>query len=389
MHLSKRIGKKGFTLPEVIISIAILTGIVAMTTNYMMASWNTQSVVQTESYLKSRSEEGLRRLSRQLAQSRRLFGSASAGPAYQDRMNLSAAPPPISSTQFPNIRTLGSMSPEKNCEDSPSEYFLPNSVGNALLFASVAETHRLTKDDGFNVPRDIDIYRFNFVYITDSPLTGQVPLNFLKAGPVKYAQNLIHWQSVKVADYLQLNNYYTDLVAAGLTSKKADVSSSLNAAGIDYAWVRNSNTPTANTFYQISGGNLNVRNASFQLPQYKFEDALRLQNTGSTTYSVAYNTQNDTSHPGYFPTGPLMKVPHYYRPTLDSGLDCPQVTPVPTATPASGAASWAFPRGFEVVIVGPQSGRSVLMHISLAAKGAVGKNVVMQNHSLTTYARDL
>lgn len=390
---------KGFTLVELMISVTILTGIVAIVGQYLYSSFSTHSMAQLQSYMKSNSERGLNRITRHISQSRRLFGQGAVGTAYLAKLDLTQAPPPIGGVQLPLIRTIGSMAKEKNCEVSPSDYFLPNSVGNTLLFAELDRTFQIVKDGAtFTYSHEIDLYRMIYVYVTDSidPDTGDaqtflqrepVELTFIKGGDKKYAQNLIQWRSVLIADHRQLQDFYNFLDSEGVSGEKAAVANSLNAAGVTVAWRRDQDVPNSAFYTVAGGGTLPIKAGGFKIPQFQFEDALRLQNVGSNTYSIAYNTNTDTSQAGFFPTKTL-HVPHYYNPTLESGLVCPQVLPVPTASPASGKPSWAFPRGFEVIIAGPQSGRSVLIHLSLVGKG-YNPNMVAQKHSVTTYARDL
>lgn len=384
--------QQGFTLVELLVSIAVLTIIVGITGQFLYSAWSTNSVVELQSYMKTYAETGLDRIARNVSQSRRLFGNDTAGQNYMDKLNLTKAPPPIAGTQLPQIRIIGSMSPEKNCENSPSEYFLPNSVGDALLFGILQGTYKIVSGGGIPQSREIDLYRLVFVYITDfrDPGDGKtylaqdpVPLSFITKGNPKYAQNLILWRSVLLADYQELSDFYGSLSSG----EKAAVATKLNGAGITVAWDRQQNNPDQAFYNLASGGNLNMHNSSFLVPQFQYEDALRLQNRGSNTFSIAYNTENDPNKPGYFPTQHI-KVPYYYNPTIDSSLTCNQVSPLPTPSPASGDASWAFPRGFEVMIAGPQSGRAVMMHLSLIGKG-YARYLAEQKHTMTTYARDL
>jgi len=376
--------QKGFTLVEMMISLVILSFILVMAGQYMFGSWNVQSQTQLQAKLKTHSEQGLNRISRYLSQSRRLFDrSTPAGDMYVSKLDLSGAPKPVSYRQLPSTRTRGSLSLEKNCEVSPTEYFLPYAVGNSLLFAELqlAYTHQITSG-GENFSRVIDIYRFDYIYITDNesdPGFAERPQPLLPVSANnKPAQNLIAWYSMPIVDEAQLRSLMLFLDAEGLGSEKDAVVSGLLARGVQTAWRRDENNANQAFFSIASNGNLTVRSSDYRLPMRSFEDALRLQNNGPETYSIAYNKD-----PDLFPI--RTQVPFYYAPELDPNLTCDGIPPPPAF---ASEEDNPFPGGFEVSIIGPQSGRSVLLHLTVLGKG-YARNLIEQSHTMTTYARDL
>lgn len=388
----------GFTLPEVLVSLAITVPLLALGTGFLIGSWNNQSYVMLQAHIKTSTETGLNRLSRDVMQARRIFGKGAVSTSYLARLDMKGAPRPILNSALPDVRTAGSMSPEKNCEVSPSEYFLPYTVGNSLFFAELLETRKFTQPAAGapRLPRDIDIYRLNYIYVTDydglaannivKPLLSMPQLTYARSTPVKRPLSLIEWHSQPMADYTQLKAYYDSLNTATFGADRSTISTLLANKGITIAWKRDENN-VANAFYNISGTSLTLRPTGVatanMVPMRSYQDALRLQNTGEGTYTIAYNQEVDSSKPAYFPIH--NKVPYYYSPTLDPGLNCPQVTPVPTATPAG---NYDFPRGFETMVIGPQSGRSVHMRVTAVAKG-YSKTIVEYAHAVTVSASDL
>lgn len=400
--MNKPIHKQaGFTLPEVLIALGITVPLLAMATGFLIGSWDNQSYVTMQAHLKSQSEEGLNRMSRDVIQARRIFGKGTVGTAYLNKLLLKKAPRPIPNSSLPEVRTIGSMSPEKNCQDSPSDYFLPYTVGNSLLFAELIDTVKIQKAASGppRASRDLDVYRFNYFYVTDydgSASTNLVKSIFVQprlgyatansAAP-KRALNLIEWRGESMADYTQLVAYYDTLNSLGVPSDKGNVATILRNKGILIAWKRDENN-VANAFYKInSDGSLpllpNGATDSDKIQMRSFSDALRLQSTGEGTYTIAYNAEPSKTAAGYFPI--RTKVPYYYSPTLPASLNCPQVTPLPTPTPSG---NYDFPRGFETMVIGPQSGRSVHMRVTVVGKGFSNK-IVEYTHSLTVSASDL
>jgi hypothetical protein len=126
-----------------------------------------------------------------------------------------------------------------------------------------------------------------------------------------------------------------------------------------------------------------MKSGTYKIPMSRFVDALRLQNNGSDIYSVSYNRNTDVSNPNVFNIN--FKVPMYYAPSYDTS-GCSDVPAAPSFT--TNAAYANFPGGFEVGISGPQSGRAVMMHLSMVARTTSHK-FVEQAFTTTTYARDL
>lgn len=375
--------QRGLTLVEVMITLAIFAVIMTMFMQFLFGSWSVTSQVQIRAVLKTNSEKGLNEISRYLSQSKKLFTRSSSSENYLGKLDLSKAPPPVTYRQLPDIRTSGALSPEKTCQISPSAYFLPYSFGNSLFFAeTLAPLQFYHAASGLR--RTIDVYRFDYVYITDNRtdtnyLTNrpQVKVNYW-GGNTRYAQNLILWQSKALADHQQLQELFT----SASSDQKTAAASALSAMGIDTAWKRSETNPN-DAFYTISSSTLTKNDNAYKVPMSRFTDTLRLQNNGSEVYSVSYNKNSTSSNPNVF--GVNFKVPMYYTPTYNTS-GCSDVPAAPAF--ASDSAYANFPGGFEVGIAGPQSGRSVMMHLSMIARTTSHK-LVEQAFTTTTYARDL
>lgn len=389
--MQKTHSQKGLSTLELLISMLILSLITAIAMNFIFASTKSTTLVTLEAKLKSNTESGLNRLSRSLAQSRRMFGQPNTGQnPLLSRIQVPTNYRVIPDSKLPVIREAGSLSPDKNCVNSSESFFLSNSVGNSLLYLEVVNAF-----DGFPTlpqptptppatmtlePRKIDIYTLNYVYITDRVVSGQSQ-NPRFANTSLPAQNLVHWVSVPVADYRQLLAYRSAFSSQHNTINSTLINNAYRSQ-VTYA-IDLEATNINNTFYLIAGnGNLTVQSTpSFRLPQASISDALRLQSNQSEVFTIAYNTHNNESFAGFFPI--RNQVPFFYNATLTP--PCPTISPQPTPSPAG---DFAFPRGFETMIAGPSSGRTVLMRATVAVKGNHPR-VAEQVHTVTTYVRDL
>ncbi|MGV3522838.1 MAG: hypothetical protein ACO1RX_01360 [Candidatus Sericytochromatia bacterium] len=367
--------------------------LIAGATQAMFGGWRVQSMATVEARTKTKAEEGLNRLTRYVSQSRRIFSRGTTGDTYRNALNLTKAPRLLPGSNLPEARTAGSMSPEKDCSVSPSEYFLPYIVGNSLLFAEVVRTISMVKGTGgLPTSRNIDIYNFNYIYLTDHK--GDVDDNLVKkvpdvgfwGGAPKPQLTLVEWRSAGVADYQQLKGYLDSL---GTTALKSTVNGNLLSKQITLAWQRDAASANSNAFYKInSDGTLTAQtpltDETQLIPMQYYRDALRFQGESEAFYTVAYNKDSDKGADEYYPI--RTEVPFYFGPSVNPGLSCTDLpTPLATTAPVDGVP---YPGGFETMVIGPQSGRSILMRVTVVGKG-LGNKITEKSHTATVYARDL
>lgn len=382
MNKTKKTKQRGFSLLELLVSMSILLMIIAMACSFLFSSAQSSDLLTIEARIKSGSEQGLNRLSRSLAQTRRLYGQPNTGNhPLLGKLQIDPTYRVIPSSKLPTIRDTGSLSPEKSCEISSSSFFASNTVGNSLLFLELIGSYSYAGLSSASLePRKIDIYRLNYIYISDRITSGTQSLNPIIRPSKLPAQNLIQWSSVPIADYQQLKGY-TDAFPTQKGTIMSMIMSSGYRGGVAYAADLETND-FSKFFYQLSnGGDITLQPNSFTLPMSLTTNALRLNNEQNVTYSIAYNQNNNPSSVDYFPV--KNRVPFLYSAQLNP--PCASVSPQPTATPNG---NYAFPRGFEVMIVGPSSGRSVLLRSTVVGKGNHPK-LISQSHMFTTYVRDL
>lgn len=379
---------KGFTLVEVMVSIVVLSFIVMTATQFMISTSKQNAYIREQGMIKSEVERTLFRISKELNQNRQLIGSASLD--YRSRLDMTGAPPVMPDSTLPFIRQTGSLSPEKTCADFPNNFFRANSVGNMLFFVKVSDRFDAVDLSGGGAnpennlhKRQLDIYEFRLYYLSndshlDSTSAPSPRLSLINNN--LRALRLIEWTSVKYVDRAQLSDYLVDLNSQLGASSANAVRTALMAKGINFAWDKDA-TALSNAFYAVTGAGTSLASLSTHtIASAQIRNSFLLKSSQNTTYSVAYNKNTTANASSYFPS--RMKTPFYYSDTVPS---------CGGALPATGGpvplAGGTFPLGFEVVIVGPGSGRAVLFRLSMIGLGAFD-NMVEHSHAVVAYARD-
>lgn len=380
--LKHKVNNRGFSLPELLIATTILLSLVGIILNYMTVSWRAHDYTNAQAYLKSQAQSGLIRISKSINQAKLIMSNNAEGLAYLNKLDLSNAPPAIPSSTLPTLRDSGSLSPEKVCTDYPDNYFRSNAVGNSLLFTQLIGSFT---DFPAGTNYKVDLYEFSYFYITDNSHLPNSDIYFFTFDHTTLpAQTLIGWRSIRFASFDQVQAL---LAAAPNEPARTAIKSSLIGAGINYTWERSENNLNL-AFRDLNSGtgsSLNAMGGGFLIPEARTYNALLLTNSSEGYYSIAYNKE-DTSHTGSTFIPIRMNVPHFYD---DTPTPCPanarEVIPASGTTPLTSTGN--FPRGFEVMVAGPGSGRAVLLRASLIGK--TQRNLIEHAHMLTAYARDL
>ncbi|MBT9546576.1 MAG: prepilin-type N-terminal cleavage/methylation domain-containing protein [Candidatus Sericytochromatia bacterium] len=374
----------GFTLIELLFSITILLIVMALVTNMIINTTKTQDRLRMENQMRQTLQTGLFRIAAQLNQNRMLVQADALGYDYLTHVNLSGSPPiiggslPTSSgvtnqTLLPTIRPEGSLSPEKNCTDYPTNFFRANAVGNILMFAKYTGKFNRFSMAAITEKRSLDVYEFKLYYITDDANQPEKsPIDFWNNTPSKRRLRLIEWTSRPYVDYAQFLDYITDSSPANRTIIRSD----LTSAGISFAFNRSAST-YATAFYTMGSLASVPADASHMIQRSRIKDMFLF---GTQSFSIAYNKNDNTASANYFPI--RQQVPFFYDHAPPA---CNGAVPAPNTTPNSSTT--AFPYGFEVMITGPASGRNVLMRVSSVARSY--NSFVSHADMLTTYARDL
>lgn len=363
--------QRGFTLVETMIAATILAILLGILVASLFQTWRSQEYIKLQAYLKNASQETMYKMSRQLAQSKRLISNNTLGTEYLDKLPVSIDKDWI---VLPTVRQTGALIQERTCMVDKEQYFWPLSVGNALYFVELAESF---KDfTGTTVPRQIDIYQFRLYYVAEDTKNRVFGLPALE---------LREWRSQKYADYEQYRAFLADSPNGERSAIKAQIE-----ARVEALW--DSKATTADDgFVQIMSDPAvkNAHSGGYLLKTQFDRRAALLQNTQNTTYSLAYNKQTNSALANHFPL--KMDLPLFYQASPSPNASTCDAetgdTVMPSAAPVFGGNPAAFPGGFEVMVVGPNGGRSVMTSLTFVASGTGGK-LVEQNHQTISYAKD-
>lgn len=362
--------QKGISITEAIVAISITLAISSIVIHFIFNSWSNNTILTTRALIKDKTQMAINRISRHISRSKRLFDNTTVGNNYLSKIDTqdSSYRQPINSSVLPNIDAIGSLSPSKiNDPDNP---FNPNNSGNCLLFAEFIGSINREFPDSLSPKPIFDIYQFTYYYLSKDTKGMDKESRYFMVGTNKYhCIDLIEWISVKYIDYTQLKNYLENETDNG---KKTTVLNTLKNNGIEGAWDKSCNTPN-DAFFNIdntASGLPSKKASDYKIPKSLQGNVLGL-GKDEVTYTIAYN-----SHPTDFPID--IPVPLFPTPNPSSS---------PTPDPRKSYSD-KFPNGFEVMIVGPNSGRSVYTRLTVVGKPPKS-TFISQSFSLITYARDL
>ncbi len=381
-----RRSNQGFSLVEALIAITITLTILSLVMSFAFQSWRNQSFVATQSQLKQHAESGLFKISNKLAEAKILFEEDTEGTAYRNKIAFAAGQPtPVANTYLPTIRGSGSVYQERNCEADAQQFFWAPSVGNSLFFTTLEGIFDMEVSNvslsATALPQVLDLYRFKYYYLSDnySPPGGQpinISRNILSPRP---ALQIMDWTSALYVDYDQLKSFF-DL--PGVTSSdKSAVISKLSEANVVAVWKKGEANPNQ-AFFNLNAA-LSSKAGSYRIQNAQITKLMPWTNSSSTIYSVAYNRDVVEGSPTFFKI--KSQVPMFFD--NEPPEDCGTINPAPEP-PVNSRPDTDYPLGFEVAIVGPNSGRTVHMHLTLVGQ-TNHPQIAEHVHSLSAYARDL
>lgn len=304
--------RAGYTLVEVLVSVAIsaLIMVAALVLISTSAQVNQQIEAQTDTTVMA--NEALSDLRWRLTSSRKLLDRSAQGDEYMKMLDLDGAPPRYAATRLPRVEVSAVLSPR-------AKEFEQDSVGNALLFAEVLEPFT---DEASG--RRVDVYRFVYYYL--SPRSGE------SLGGVKEVLDLIRFESVRYADFTQLDSL------EGETASQ--VAGALLKEGIRYAW--DVDAPTKGAFSQIGySGLVRPPIARHVIERGNTEPAVLGVGVGQASSGLR-----------------ALTVARNQSPDFPIAADVPRF---------AEAGEDGFPAGFEVLVGGPTRGRKVLLRLVLAS----------------------
>lgn len=377
-HYSKILKKRqrGFTLVELLVASAILLVLVGIIISYMFQSFESNQYIKVQSYMRDSTQRFMYYLSKELAQSRKVFSNNTVGNNFKNKLPLSTTERQLA--VFPTIRPNGSFVKTQTCDFYPDSYTWPLSMGNSLMFLKLTKTMSDYGFPGSVVQQKLDLYQF-VLYFVKSDDTTLPFLDVWNSAPSRRPMYLVEWKSKYYADYNQFRTYMTYLQNSGNNARRGDVVSQLNSQQVTALLDTTQSNPNDAFFSLAATASPTKKATGYKIEELTRRNPVLLQSTQETIYSVAYNQSDD------FPIQAM--VPVIYDESPDPDAASCGAAALPASAPFYGGPADAFPGGFEVGIAGPNSGRAV--HINLTYIGRFrGRRFVEQQRTFNAYARD-
>jgi len=333
--------EKGITLVELLMASLIMAIMFLFISQFLLNSFNNNLFIQATSDLGNYSQQTVNYLRLNISQSRKIMDNTAKGLSYWQSLDFKDSSIPLEDSKLPEIIPHGSLSPSN--EENYNQPFVRDAIGNVLFYVEHLPS---LEDKEHN--RLIDLYRF-VVYF----LVKKNDARFSEKKP--YYLDLMQCKSAPYADYFQVQSLKheqirDDILALLLDSKVVALWDYQVNAEVAFTKIRGfepGDEPLTRHLIQLTQCNSAIQGmGSVDRP------------AGRITYSVAFNRNKD------FPI--RFSVPQYA---------------------IADVSKPAFPSGFEVMIVGPKSGRQILIHLVLAAP--LYKRIISRESSVIATAKDL
>jgi len=296
-------GMNGVSLVEMMISLLLLS-ILITTLFYLTNSVNRVNYsMRLYEELKSGGQNAIRSMDRNIIRGKKFFDRDSP---YEDIIPYSELPDPVSFSKLPSISPTASLNPETSEFDS-------SIFGNELFFAKIENGASFTVESR---AYDINLYRFVCFYLTKDTTREIRPYNYCLA--------LVKWESVRYADYLDLEHIWSDSATHPLDSIKYTLE---NDFGVKYCWDVSESNPNL-AFYRIG--------------------------SMDTPVSIVLGTNS------------LMYLVKPINQTIGVSFNKSDSFPVKSDVPGFSSVDNEFPGGLEIAVIGPSSSRKILIRLVVA-----------------------
>lgn len=343
----RRRTQRGFSLVEVIVTMAIVSGMVILI--YGIIDDVAQATMFNESHndLTIYAQRAVNDIRNQVLQARQVFEEDTVGTDYRNAMDIPVTAPAWPSTRMPIVQSGSTLNPDTGTGNS-------RFTGNALLMVrELSPLSVMYNHDNNIITPDVEflVDRYVFIYTFLSRNSGR---SFAQTG---YTADLLQSRSVPFANYVQLRNLSQQQIAA--------IVPLVRAAGIERAL--DPGQPVATAFYALAGATDGTFDPPLAQPRIAVAKTATLlpglmggRISGRMDYSVAFA-----------PASPRPPFPLRH----------------PTSIYAIPDASLpGFPSGFEVKIAGPSGNRRVLARLLLMSHYGV-RHYESQQGFVTTAAR--
>jgi prepilin-type N-terminal cleavage/methylation domain-containing protein len=318
----------GFSLVELTVTIAVIAVLVGVVVNLVVATTESQKYAERLSRATVVNQDLLDGMRQELASSVALFQNDTTGAAYRAMLDLDPGTPPLATSVLPTIDPVGIFA-----EESASAA----KTGNSLLMARNAWTTEVTALSGSSYR--VDVYRFIYYYLAaeqEGPRPGS-PIGL----------NLCKFVSEPLADGDQIDRITDPVDLADVLQHLADATPDASGAThspVQLVWIRKGDPAVVGTLRQID-------------PSYALSDVPL--SPRSSPWTLVRDTERSSEGLLYYRHFSVASN-HARRAwgvgrfgVIDNGGD-------------------GFPHGFEVQIVGPSSGRLILLHLTLATTNGRG-----------------
>ncbi len=347
-RLSRRtrpLDERGVTVMELLLTVSVLAIIFPAIIAFFFGFSDSMAFFEVSDNLKKENQEAIDAIYDRVLQNKRLYQNDADGIAMLARLSATGVTVGGVYDGFPALvggGKLPTICDTCRYEDGTSAA----NIGNALLLLT-QEPRIVCEDVTATAGKrtvQVDIYKMRCFYL--SPLNPN-PVN--DAGQV-VASRLVEWVSAPLVDFNMIDYLYLQdpILARNVVTRLMNPTvAPVPQQAVTYAI--DPTAATANAIYRlVSGGS----------PPYSLQTAAKIARDFPVTYTMGATTYTKDKEPG-------INV-WTHMGTRGSGRIYPNAVASndpKRSIPRYGVASGSFPGGFEVGIIGPESGRQVLVRL--------------------------
>ena len=365
---------------ELMMTIALIAIITPAITFLFAKVSQGMAADEMHSAMQAGNQTMLNRIHVRMGGSKHFFFGDQSGVSFVSRLDFSTAPATVAGTTLPQLQAPVSGVFSLSVSWSG---FSRADVGNALLFAAYDTPETITKPvahatpiiylnspmtvncagvtDQYGTTKTIiiDLYRFYYYYLTKTGVKN------LYDGQ---DYNLIEWQSIRYADYFQIQDYGS-AGGGGDNTLEANIMACLASQGISIAYDPSQSDPSQ--AFVSFGGAVGYGGSP-----------------GSAVTLTNYTILNETTTNLTRVTAGILTNGFRYgvSPNTINWKNCPVQIPLYATVMAAGTE---FPNGFEVATGGNSSGREVMIRSVWVAEGASNPRAVYNDINMVDYIRDI
>ncbi|MBL8753319.1 MAG: hypothetical protein JNK15_08470 [Planctomycetes bacterium] len=319
MRTSKRSAQAGFSMVELVVSAALLGGLVYAVSVLSLSGGEAQEYARRLGRVTEITHDLLDQMRTEMVSSVRIFGSDAEGVANLAVLDLDGAPTPLADMRLPTITTGASLRPDSSGDEI---------TGNSLFFTKLAWSDRFVCTSGGEYY--VDVFRWVYYYLTPEgagPSAGNpIGLNIVR----------IESEPLVDASGIERITNSTDQreVLEHLATASADANGDTHVE-CEIVWRKGALPSVLGTLRQIDETSWSLSNYPIDPRQDPFEVE---RTTELVQGLLSYRHHSIATN--------------YARSSFGTGR-------YGLATNSGGG----FPHGFEVQVVGPSTARQTVLHL--------------------------